>query len=418
MAAVVPNRPLRLVVLCPHFDPDTAPTGVVISRIVDELVARGHEIHVVTALPWYRDHAVEAEWSGRWIQREQTGWGSITRVHPFPGSDKTNLVRRAVGFAGFSVLAAFCGVRGGRVDGVVSMSPPLTNGGIGWLIKIIRGGPLVFNIQDVFPDAAIQTGALTNGVLIRIARFLELISYRGADAVTVLSADLRDNVVAKVGARRAARVRVIPNFVLTNDITPMDRLTTYRAELGIGSETVVMYAGNVGFSQSLDLLVHGAKAFPDVTFVINGEGAAKHHLASQVADLSNVRMGGYQPMSRLAEVLATGDIHVVPLKTGLGSVSVPSKTYSILAAGRPVLASIDAGTEVPRILDASGAGVAVGPDDPEAFVAALGDMLADPDECQAMGRRGREWVLGAASPRAVAQEYEALLRELGGGQRR
>ena len=418
MDAVRPHRPLRLVVLCPHFDPDTAPTGVVIGRIVDELVALGHEINVVTALPWYRDHAVVAEWSGRWIRREQTTWGSITRVHPFPGSDRTNLLRRAVGFAGFSVLAAFAGVRGGRVDGVVSMSPPLTNGLIGWLIKIIRRGPLVFNIQDVFPDAAIQTGALTNGTLIRIARWLELISYRSADAVTVLSADLRDNVVAKVGAGRAARVRVIPNFVLTDDITPMDRLTAYRAELGIGSETVVMYAGNVGFSQSLDLLVHAAKAFPDVTFVINGEGVAKHQLVSQVAELSNVRLGDYQPMSRLAEVLATGDIHVVPLKAGLGSVSVPSKTYSILAAGRPALASIDAGTEVPRILRASGAGVSVLPDDPAAFISALGEMLADSDECQAMGRRGRKWVLGAASPRAVAQEYEALLRELGSGQRR
>ena len=254
--------------------------------------------------------------------------------------------------------------------------------------------------------------------MIRIARWLELISYRSADAVTVLSADLRDNVVAKVGAGRAARVRVIPNFVLTDDITPMDRLTAYRAELGIGSETVVMYAGNVGFSQSLDLLVHAAKAFPDVTFVINGEGAAKHQLVSRVAELSNVRLGDYQPMSRLAEVLATGDIHVVPLKAGLGSVSVPSKTYSILAAGRPALASIDAGTEVPRILRASGAGVSVLPDDPAAFISALGEMLADSDECQAMGRRGRKWVLGAASPRAVAQEYEALLRELGSGQRR
>ena len=406
------GRPLRLAVVCPHFEPDTAPTGAVMTRIVHELAALGHEIHVVTALPWYRNHAIESDWTGRLVRREQTEWGSVTRVHPFPGSDKTNLLRRALGFGGFSALAVVCGIRGGRVDGVLSMSPPLTNGLIGWLMKVVRRGPLVFNIQDVFPDAAIETGAITNARIIAVARWLERISYQRADAVTVLSDDLRDNVVAKIAPSLASRVRVIPNFVLTDEIRPLDRLTAYRAELGIGSETVVMYAGNVGFSQSLDLVVHAAREFPDVTFVINGDGAAKASLAEQVASLNNVRMGGYQPMHRLAEVLATGDIHLVPLRRGLGRVSVPSKTYSILAAGRPVLAAIDPGTEVPRILAASGAGVCVPPDDAPSFVAALGELLADPAQCSAMGASGREWVQSAASPAAVAAAYEQLFREL------
>ena len=406
------GRPLRLAVVCPHFEPDTAPTGAVMTRIVHELAALGHEIHVVTALPWYRDHAIESDWTGRLVRSEQTEWGSVTRVHPFPGSDKTNLLRRVLGFGGFSALAVVCGIRGGRVDGVLSMSPPLTNGLIGWLMKVVRRGPLVFNIQDVFPDAAIETGAITNARIIAVARWLERISYQRADAVTVLSDDLRDNVVAKIAPSLASRVRVIPNFVLTDEIRPLDRLTAYRAELGIGAETVVMYAGNVGFSQSLDLVVHAAREFPDVTFVINGDGAAKASLAEQVASLNNVRMGGYQPMHRLAEVLATGDIHLVPLRRGLGRVSVPSKTYSILAAGRPVLAAIDPGTEVPRILAASGAGVCVPPDDAPSFVAALGELLADPAQCSAMGASGREWVQSAASPAAVAAAYEQLFREL------
>ena len=91
---------MKLVVLCPHFAPDTAPTGVVITRIVHELVARGHEVHVVTALPWYREHRIDDGWGGRWVRRERTDWGSITRVNPFPGTDKRNLLRRALGFAG------------------------------------------------------------------------------------------------------------------------------------------------------------------------------------------------------------------------------------------------------------------------------------------------------------------------------
>ncbi|MDP9464629.1 MAG: glycosyltransferase WbuB, partial [Actinomycetota bacterium] len=117
---------LRIAVLCPHFAPDTAPTGEVMTRIVTELAALGHELHVVTALPWYRRHALEPGWEGRWVRRETTEWGSITRVNPFPGSDKRNLARRAAGFVGFSALAGLTSLRGGRVDGVIAMSPPLT----------------------------------------------------------------------------------------------------------------------------------------------------------------------------------------------------------------------------------------------------------------------------------------------------
>ena len=404
---------LRIAVLCPHFAPDTAPTGEVMTRIVTELAALGHELHVITALPWYREHKIEAGWEGRFVRREHTSWGSITRVQPFPGDDKRNLVRRAAGFLGFSALAGLTSLRGGRVDAVIAMSPPLTMGLTGWGTHLVRRGPLVFNIQDVFPDAAVETGAITNGCIIAVARWLERVSYHRAAAVTVLSDDLRDNVAAKVKASHRDRVHVIPNFVDTEFIRPADRMTPLRAELGIGSEPVVLYAGNVGFSQSLEMVVDAARSFPEATFLINGDGAARATLEERSAGLANVRFSGYQPKQRVPEVLATGDIHLVPLKRGLGRVSVPSKTYSILASGRPVLAAIDPDTEVPRMLMASGGGIAVPPDDAVAFDAGLRQLLADPDAAATMGAAGRAWVLGAASPRAAAIAYEQLIRSLG-----
>lgn len=403
---------LRIAVLCPHFAPDTAPTGVVFTRIVHELADLGHELHVVTTLPWYREHAIEHEWTGKLVRRETTSWGSITRVHPFPGVDKTNLIRRAAGFVGFSALAGLMSLRGGRVDAVIAMSPPLTLGLTGWMTHLVRRGPLVFNIQDVFPDAAVETGAIRNRHVIAGARWLERLSYHRAAAVTVLSTDLRDNVLAKVKASHRERVHVIPNFVDTDVISPADRLTNLRRELKIGEEPVVLYAGNIGFSQSLEMVVDAARECPEATFVFNGDGAARAALQQRAAGLVNVRFSGYQPQHRLSEVLATGDIHLVPLKAGLGRVSVPSKTYSILAAGRPVLAAIDADTEVPRILGSSGAGLTIAPDDPEAFSTALRTMLADLPTWAARGHAGRQWVQQAASPRAVAQEYERLIRSL------
>jgi colanic acid biosynthesis glycosyl transferase WcaI len=406
------ERPLRLAVLCPHFAPDTAPTGEVITRIVHELVALGHEVHVVSALPWYRQHRIEDGWGGRWVRRERTDWGSITRVHPFPGTDKRNLLRRAAGFVGFSALAGLQSLRGGRVDAVIAMSPPLTMGLTGWVTHLVRRGPLVFNIQDVFPDAAVETGAITNTRILAVARWLERVSYHRAAAVTVLSDDLRDNVAGKMSPTKRGRVHVIPNFVDTAFITPADRRTALRAELGIGDEPVVLYAGNVGFSQSLDMVVQAAERFPEATFLVNGDGAASVSLHAAAAHLPNVRFSGYQPKERVPEVLATGDIHLVPLKAGLGRVSVPSKTYSILAAGRPVLAAIDPGTEVPRMLAQSGGGVSVPPDDLEAFCEALRGLLDDPAGAAAMGAAGRVWVEGAASPAAVGLAYERLVRGL------
>ena len=409
------SRPI--IVLCPHFAPDTAPTGDVITRIVQEFVAKDQRVHVVTSLPWYRTHAIESGWTGRLVRREKTAWGSITRVHPFPGKSKSNLLRRAIGFGAFSAIAGVCTVFAGgihrRPAAVISMSPPLTLGLTGWLASRIRRCPSVFNIQDVFPDAAVETGAITNVRIIAVSRWLERVSYHRSDAVVVLSEDLRANVLAKISPKHQHKVHVIPNFVDSDRITPRDRMTSYRDELRIGNEQVVMYAGNVGYSQSLSMMLHAARQIPEVTFVINGDGAAREELQRDAAGLSNIRFSGYQPADRVAEVLATADIHVVPLRTGLGAVSVPSKTYSILAAGRPVVAAIDSGTEVTRILAESGAGVSVAPDDPVAFTDALRAMVNSGSAATEAGARGRVWVESHVSPARVAHSYLDVIASLG-----
>lgn len=408
---------LRLLVVCPHFEPDSAPTGAVMTRIVTELAELGHEIHVVTSLPWYRNHCVEPEWHGQsWSKRTTTvTWGSITRLNPFAGDDKRNILRRAIGFAGFTMLSAaasFLLTRRHRVDAILVMSPPLTLGLGSKIVALIRRVPLILNIQDIFPDAAIETGAITNPLVIRLARALERWTYRACDAITVLSDDLRDNVCSKIPARRADRVEVIPNFVDVVAIVPCGRSTRYREELNVGDRTLVMYAGNVGFSQSLELLVDAARALPEIAFVINGHGSARPGLEEMARDTPNVIFGEFQPAERVGEVLCTADLHVVPLRAGLGRVSVPSKTYSILAAGRPILAAIDANTEVPRLLATSGAGIAVPPDDVSAFIAALRELLADPLQLVEMGRKGREFVVAATSPRAVAERYADVIRRV------
>lgn len=414
---------MRILALCPHFRPDTAPTGTVMARITDEFLALGADVDIVTSLPWYREHRVEDDWSGRLVRREERGALTVTRLHPFPAS-KQNLAARALGFAGFTAEAAAWAVaRGGRPDVVFAMSPPITLGAAGWLAARRWRAPLVFNIQDVFPDAAVASGAISDERVIRVLEGLELATYRRSDAVTVLSEDLAANVEAKldtgavgplVGRRRPA-VEIIPNFADVDAIEPRSRDTAYRREHDLGDRLVVMYAGNVGWSQPLDLMLDAARRHRDddrVVFVINGNGSARPDLERRAEGLTNVRFVDYQPVERLGEVLASADVHLVVLRPGLSAASVPSKLYSILSAARPVLASVDPGTEVDRVLSGSGAGVAVDAARPDAFAVELDRLLADPAGLEAMGRAGRAFVEEWLTPRAVAQRYLALFARL------
>ncbi|MBV9950891.1 MAG: glycosyltransferase family 4 protein [Acidimicrobiia bacterium] len=415
---------MRIAVLCPHFEPDLAPTGVVMTSIVHELASRGHQLHVITSLPWYEHHRVEDGWTAPGmrglVRHTDVPWGRITRVHPFP-TDKTNIPARAVAFGAFTALNGGAALLSrSRPDIILAMSPPLTLGPAALPVARAHRAPFVFNIQDVFPDVAVEVGAITDSRVIAAASWLERTTYRAADAVTVLSDDLRDNVVAKLGAGRAgdpSKVRVIPNFVDTDHIRPGPKDNAYRAEHGLTGKTVVMYAGNLGYSQSVGLLLDAAVALqhdPSVVFVVNGGGSARPGLERQAAGLDNVRFVGLQPRPRLPEVLAAADVHVVPLRKGLARSSVPSKLYSILASGRPVVASVDPGTEVARTVTRAGAGLAVPPDDAEAFTKAVTRVIEDPEQAERWGRAGRAFVEGWASPAAVAAAYEELFTELRG----
>jgi colanic acid biosynthesis glycosyl transferase WcaI len=279
----------------------------------------------------------------------------------------------------------------------------------------VRRIPFVFNIQDVFPDVAVEIGAITNPTVIKVASLAERFLYRRADAVTVLSEDLRRNVADKLGPGGDGKVEVIPNFVDTQRVQPSSTDVAYRREFGLGDRTVVTYAGNVGLSQPVELLVEVARRMAerrDVVFVVNGGGSSLDSVQRAAAGLDNVVFVPMQPRERLSEVLAAADIHTILLRHGLARSSVPSKMYSILAAGRPVVASVDPDTEVTRVLDQAGAGVSVAPGAVDELHQAIVGLVDDPARRATMGASGRSWVERWLSPAAVAEAYEELFERL------
>ena len=210
------------------------------------------------------------------------------------------------------------------------------------------------------------------------------------------------------------KVEVIPNFLISESIKPQSRYTKYREEYELGEKLVVMYAGNLGNSQSFELMIKAAENHEkreDVIYVINGSGVMSETLKDKATELRNLKVIDYQPIKRLSEVLATADIHIVPLRTGLGHMSVPSKIYSVFAAGRPVLASVDSETEIERIIRASGAGIAVQPDDFNSFRDRLEELIENSELREEMGNKARIWLEKWYSPEVIAGSYLDLVQQ-------
>ncbi len=429
-SATEPVSSLSILVLCPHYLPDTAPTGEVMASLCERWIAQGHRVEVISSLPWYKNHAVAEGWRGRLLHTEPAVWGRIRRWYPF-AMQKAGLWRRVLGFVGFSVLVGLDALRAARrCDVVFAMSPPLTLGAAGWIASVVGRAPLVFNVQDIFPDAGVHTKVLRNRWIVSLASSLERWLYRKAAAVTVLSQDMADNVQAKLHKRvvfqadkhkglQASKVHVIPNSADIERIVPLTRHNSYRAQLGLADSgiAVVMYAGNLGHSQSLDLVIGAAQRClaqgrQDICFVINGEGVARAAIAAAAKRLSNLHLVGWQPPERLGEVLAAADIHLVLLRAGLGASSMPSKLHSVLAAGRPVLASVDEDSEVARLVQASGAGISVAPDNLDAFFQALMQMVDAPEILQQMGQQARQHAITHASPEQLADLYLELFAQV------
>ncbi len=406
---------MKLLLLCPHFEPDLhAATGEVMSKLVHALHQRGHRIDVVSSLPWYQHHDVWPEWRGQPWRGEKTSFGQILRVWPFP-TDKTNIPARALGFGGFTGLATAAALTLGRPDVVMGMSPPIFLGDAAYLVARRWRVPVVFNVQDIFPDVAVDLGALSNERIISLARRHEKSLYRRVDSISVLSEDQAANVRAKIGPDQHQKVSIIHNFADTDRVHVVNRATEYRRRHGLENKQIVMYSGNVGLSQSFDLVRAAAEAFahrPEVHFVINGEGAARPAVDHWAAKHTNVTVSDFAPRDKVSDVLGSADLHLILLKGGLARSSTPSKLYGILASGRPTLASIDVGSEVSLSLERADAGRSVPPDDQANFLRVLKEMLDEPKRLQEQGRNGRRYVEHCLTPDAQAESFEKLFGRL------
>jgi colanic acid biosynthesis glycosyl transferase WcaI len=285
----------------------------------------------------------------------------------------------------------------------------------GALASALRQAPFVLNVQDIYPDVAVRAGVLSPGLPARLFQRIENGVYRRAARVSVISEGFRRNLLAK-GVSNTKLV-VVPNFVNTDVITPLPRETSLRRELGLRDRIVILYAGTLGQPQGLDRVLEAAallRGRDDLVFLFVGEGSRRTELEDLAREwrLDAVRFASPRPWAEVPEVLATADISLVPLRKGFGLETVPSKLYSIMASGRPVIASVDPGCDTWMLAEAAGCGVCTAPEDSREMAEAIGHLADDPDLRRRMGEAGRGYAVEHFSTDRVVGRYEAILSEV------
>ncbi|HVH50671.1 MAG TPA: glycosyltransferase family 4 protein [Gaiellaceae bacterium] len=328
--------------------------------------------------------------------------------------DRRRLSRRAFNYVSYLGLSLLAALRAEKPDVVLCMTDPPIIADIALVVARRFHAPLVVISQDVFPEIAVELRRLENPVVIAFLRALIGFYLRRADRVVAIGETMRDRLETK-GAPRE-RIRVIPNWVDANAITPMPRDNPWAREYGLDGKFVVMHSGNIGHAQNLDALVRSAtflRDLDDLAIVMIGGGARRRELEylTEVLEVP-IQYLPYQPRELLSQSLSGADIHVVGLAKGLSGFVVPSRLYGVLAAGRPVIVAAEATSETAQLVERVQCGVVVPPGRPEQLALAIRDAHDGMFDLEEMGRRSREFVVAEADRSVAYGRYSALLHEL------
>jgi colanic acid biosynthesis glycosyl transferase WcaI len=402
---------MRILIYHMRYSPDATGTGPLVTELAMDLAALGDDVRVVTSVPHYGSDRVPDEFRGRLIYRGVEQGVSLWRTAGIART-RSSVFYRGLDYAMYTALSAPAGVATGPCDVVLAIAPPITVGLAGWAAARWRRCPLVFVAQDIWPDGLVSMGQLRSGIGIRAFRLLERLIYRMSSRVVVVSEGMRENIKAK--GVSAERIHVVPNWVDTDAVKPMEKDNAFRRGLGLSDRFVILFAGNLGYAAGLEQVLAAARLLRGeerFAFLLVGSGSTKESLvrAAEEERLPNLVFAPTQPVERLPEVLAAADLSLVTLRSGMGNLSVPSKIYSYMASGRPILAYVPADSEVKRLVEEAGCGVWVSPDSPDNLAEMIRRMSSRSDVLDSMGKRAREYAARNCSRMSGAAAYHRVL---------
>ena len=403
---------MRILILSHFYIPEPAPHMHILAK---GLVKRGHEVTVITGFPNYPQGHIYPGYRQQFWQREKIDGVCVLRLPIYPDHSQS-AVHRSANYISFAMSASLLGpTLCGSADVMLVYHPPLTSAIPAWLISLLRKVPFVYEIQDMWPETLPATGMVNNPLLLSaIAKLCQFI-YRQSSAITVISPGFKRNLIAKGVPER--KIRVILNWPYEGDFSPVQPDKRLAEEFGLLGRFNILYAGNMGPGQGLHNVIEAASILtdlPSVQFVLIGDGLDLASLkeAVKARQLSNVRFIPRQPMSQIPSFYALADALLIHLTNEpLFEITIPGKTQSYLASGRPLLVSVS-GDAAELVLKA-GAGLAVRPIEPADLARAVRKLYAmSPVERKAMGDAGRDYYLKNLTPDVLIDRYEQLFHEI------
>lgn len=411
------NRDVHVLITVKRFPPEAPATAVLGQELAEELGRHGFRVTVAAGYPQHPYGRIFPGYQKRWLSVEEKKGYQLLRgwhlVHPSPATWVRALVM-ASQCASYLVSSRHAP----RPQVVLSFDGyPLLGSLVSALIAGRTGASLVTVVYDLYPDIAIELQKLKNPQLIKLARALEKLTYRLSKRIVVLSEGFRQTLIRDKGVP-PEKVLFIPVWLDGGEIFPQSRVNPWRREVGIPAEKfVALYAGTIGLVSGAGVVLEAArqlKDYSEILFLMVGDGYGKEEVQTRAQRLgqANLRFLPFQPRERLSELQATADVSLVTLAPGRGRTSVPSKTLGYMAAGRPVVASLDLDCDTADMIRKAQCGVVAPPGDGKALAHAVLDYYHNPQIRKQAGKKGRSYFLSKYEKDAVLKKYVDLIRDI------
>lgn len=384
---------VRIHIIGINYWPEETGIAVFTTGRAEHLAASGHEVTMCAAVPYYPEWRIAERYRRDPFVREERAGVRIFRCPLYVPAVVTTL-RRVAHEASFVLTALLRSLTISRPDLLLVVSPPLGLSIVAFLLSRWWRVPYVFHVADLQPDTARDLGMMGTGPFARFLYAVERFAYRHAAKVSTLTEAMRTRILAK--GVPAENVLLFPDWADPRffDLEPGARDPGIRHELRLGERFVVLHAGNMGVKQALDVVLEAARrADETIQYVLVGDGAMRPALVARARamGLSNVRFLPLLARDRFDRLVATADLCLVTQQRTVADVVFPSKVLTLLAAAKPIVASVAAGSEVARVITAAGAGEVVAPEDPDALGAAVEKLRLDTAGRGQMAASGRRY---------------------------
>jgi colanic acid biosynthesis glycosyl transferase WcaI len=397
-----------------YFQPE--PTHFECLPFAKKLAEFGHKIEVLTGFPNYPGGKIYEGYRVRPLQREVLKGIPIIRVPLYPSHDRSS-IRRIASYTSYALSASTIGAAVVRQADVAYVAQgPATVGLPACVLRLIRGIPFVFNIQDLWPDTLVSTGMLNNRFMLWAAGKWCQFCYRYASKVVVITPGFKQKLQER--GVPEDKIEVIYNWCDESQICRAEKDQELANALGMTARFNIVFAGNIGAAQAMGAVLEAAKIiaprFPVVQFIFIGGGVEVDSLKEKAAvmGLKNVLFHKQRPISEIGKILSLADVLLVHLKDDpLFHITIPSKTQAYMAIGRPILMGVRG--DAADLITKAGCGLICEPENPQSIAEAVAKFHSMPKaDLDEMGENGRRFYERKLSFEIAARKYEKVLESV------